>query len=604
MRHWNAQIHVHENIISAARVNAVDGTHQVNIDDAGLPWDMITDAPQDQTPRSWEGDTSGGVRPTTVNINDIKDVETFFHCVSRKFKLNAEQEIAFMIMSKTFALHKTFVNVDMNTLEEPFPLHMFLTGPGRTGSAAALNDGMTIHKAFGISICDKASRHSMQTMDGKEWFVSSLSDISRRRLETNFKDMDVLVIDEVSLLQQEWLLDVKAGCHYGKDLTQWWFSGMMVIFTGDLYQFPPVKGSAVYSRIKEHTAIDHKNLSKHIGRQCMPEDVSLFNERVIKTFSYQCGVDMDGVEAVVVVHTNLLRHSINSYKAMSNCSTQDVITCCATDRIGGRLVPEMYRADLLDRDVSHVINKGGLHGCLAYYVGMPVILRSRNISTDLKITNGAQGFLHFIQTDIDEYGYVCAKYAIVEFPGSDVHLDGLPPGCFPIKPITWTFRHEIQNAEGKCANMSVTREQMPFQAGFACTGQVAQGQTMPSILAYMNEGSFAAYVAASHATCREGLFVAHPVQLEQLNQALPVDLVKEMRKFNAMAWTTLIRYRFREGSKVPVEDSVSLLYLLVPNPPPANKPLSVNAALKRPREEGKLDTGSKRRFEAVRLYME
>ncbi|KAK0431160.1 hypothetical protein EV421DRAFT_1912129 [Armillaria borealis] len=188
----------------------------------------------------------------------------------------------------------------------------------------------------------------------------------------------------------------------------------------------------------------------------------------------------------------------------------------------------------------------------------------------------AQGFLHFIQTDIDEYGYV------------------LPPGCFLIKPITWTFRHEIQNAEGKCANVSVTREQMPFQAGFACTGQVMQGQTMPSVLAYMNEGGFAAYVAVSCATCREGLFVAHPVQLEQLNQALPVDLVKEMRKFDAMAWNTLIRYGFREGSKVPVEDTVGLPYLLVPKPPPADKPVAVKAILKRPSEEGKLDMGSKR----------
>ncbi|KAK0448214.1 hypothetical protein EV421DRAFT_1900857 [Armillaria borealis] len=264
----------------------------------------------------------------------------------------------------------------------------------------------------------------------------------------------------------------------------------------------------------------------------------------------------------------------------------------------------MYHADLLDRDVSCVINKGGLHGCLAYYVGMPVILQSRNISMDLKITNGAQGFLRFIQTDIDEYGYMCAKYTIVEFPGSNVHLDGLPPGCFLIKPITWTFRHEIQNAEGKCANVSVTREQMPFQAGFACTDQVTQGQTMPSVLAYMNEGSFAAYVAVSRAMCHESLFVAHPVQLEQLNQALPVNLMKEMCKFDAMAWNTLIRYGFHEGSKVPVEDSIGLPYLLVPNPPPANKPLSVNAALKRPREEGKLDTGSKRWFEAVWLYME
>ncbi|PBK83619.1 hypothetical protein ARMGADRAFT_863311, partial [Armillaria gallica] len=99
--------------------------------------------------------------------------------VSRKFKLNTEQEIAFMIMVKTFALCKTYVNVDMDTLQEPFPLHMFLTGPGGTGkthvikalmaimkgfdsmyslqflaptgSAAALNNGMTIHKAFGLS---------------------------------------------------------------------------------------------------------------------------------------------------------------------------------------------------------------------------------------------------------------------------------------------------------------------------------------------------------------------------------------------------------------------------------------------------------------------
>ncbi|SJL12733.1 uncharacterized protein ARMOST_16164 [Armillaria ostoyae] len=299
-------------------------------------------------------------------------------------------------MAKTFALHKTFVNVNMDTLEEPFPLRMFLTGPGGTGkthvikalmavmkgfnsahalrflaptgSAAALNDGMTIHKAFGLSICDRASKHSMQTVDGKEYFGSSLSDLSRKHLETNFKDIEVLVIDEVSLLQQELLPDIEAGCRYGKDIKQWWFGGMMVIFTGDLYQFPPVQGSAVYSRIKERTTIDKRNLSKRIGRmawnsmtdvvylhqqkrmerdpeyaavvrrlrlrQCNLEDVSLFNERVVKTFTYQCGVDMEGVEAIAVVHMNLLRHSINSYKAMSNCSTEHVITCCARDTIG------------------------------------------------------------------------------------------------------------------------------------------------------------------------------------------------------------------------------------------------------------------------------
>ncbi len=227
---------------------------------------------------------------------------------------------------------------------------------------------------------------------------------------------------------------------------------------------------------------------------------------------------------------------------------------------------------------------------------MPVILRSHNISTDLKVTNGAQGYLWFIQTDVDAYGYACAKYAVVEFPGCDVHLDGLPPSCFPIQPITWTFRHEVQDNDGKSVNVSVTREQMPFQAGFACTGQVMQGQTMPSVLAYMNEGGFAAYVAASWATCREGLFVAHLVQLEQLNQELPVDLVREMHKFDAMAWNTLVWHGFRQGNQVPVEDTAGAPYLIVDKPQPSvKKTVPSNTAPACPADGNKLDLGSKRR---------
>ena len=61
----------------------------------------------------------------------------------------------------------------------------------------------------------------------------------------------------------------------------------------------------------------------------------LFNEHVVKSFDYQCGVDMDGVEARAVVWTNLLCHAINSYKVMSNGSTEHVIMCCATDTIAG-----------------------------------------------------------------------------------------------------------------------------------------------------------------------------------------------------------------------------------------------------------------------------
>ncbi|KAK0431281.1 hypothetical protein EV421DRAFT_1667042, partial [Armillaria borealis] len=92
------------------------------------------------------------------------------------------------------------------------------------------------------------------------------------------------------------------------------FGRMMVVFTGDLYQYPPVRGTPVYSKVEERTPIDDHNLTKRLGRmvwntltdaiclreqkrmegdpeygeavqrlclrQCIPEDVSLLNERV------------------------------------------------------------------------------------------------------------------------------------------------------------------------------------------------------------------------------------------------------------------------------------------------------------------------------------
>ncbi|PBK58944.1 hypothetical protein ARMSODRAFT_851907, partial [Armillaria solidipes] len=115
-------------------------------------------------------------------------------------------------------------------------------------------------------------------------------------------------------------------------------------------------------------------------------------------------------------------------------------------------------------------------GYIPFYIGMPVILRSRNISTDLKVTNGAQGVLRHLQTAVDSHGKLYAMYALVEFPNCGIELDGLPPNCFPIKTTTWHFNERVKDAEGEYKNVQVTREQLPFQPGFTLTGQVAQGQ--------------------------------------------------------------------------------------------------------------------------------
>ena len=78
-----------------------------------------------------------------------------------------------------------------------------------------------------------------------------------------------------------------------------------------------------------------------------------------------------------------------------------------------------------------------LLGIIPLCVGMPVVLRSRNVSTELGLTNGAQGVVRKIETKLLANGHNTAKCVIVDFPASEVHLPGLPSHCFPIEPVLY-----------------------------------------------------------------------------------------------------------------------------------------------------------------------
>ncbi|KAF6746378.1 hypothetical protein DFP72DRAFT_823155, partial [Ephemerocybe angulata] len=194
-------------------------------------------------------------------------------------------------------------------------------------------------------------------------------------------------------------------------------------------------------------------------------------------------------------------------------------------------------------NTSSLTNAGSLPGILPVYIGMPVILRMRNLSTELGITNGSQGFLRKIVTEDLEDQTKVPKVAIVHFPSSKVKLEGLPDGYFPIDPVSWSFTVQspsTQNGDrvkGR-ENIRVRRYQLPIQPAFAVTGQSSQGKTLPNVLVSLHEGGFGAYVAASRAKSREGLSILHPVEIKDLNQPLPSDLVLEMKRLHALEHNT------------------------------------------------------------------
>ncbi|KAJ3768480.1 hypothetical protein FB446DRAFT_626396, partial [Lentinula raphanica] len=152
-----------------------------------------------------------------------------------------------------------------------------------------------------------------------------------------------------------------------------------------------------------------------------------------------------------------------------------------------------------------------LPGVLHLYIGMEVILKHRNLYIELGILNGAKGVLRKLVLSKDLNGLTYCKVAIVEFCNSKAKLEGLPPGFFPIQAQRWKSPIYITNERRERVLVMLDRFQLPIEPAFALTGQSAQGYSFNSIVCSLSHGGFQAYVAASRATSRQGLFITKPI---------------------------------------------------------------------------------------------
>ncbi len=96
-----------------------------------------------------------------------------------------------------------------------------------TGIAASHIGGTTIHSWSGLGILDKLSRDDLKRFGGSE------------RLIKRYNSVDILVIDEVSMLHGQRLdmVNQMAKLLRGNEAP---FGGLQVILVGDLFQLPPI----------------------------------------------------------------------------------------------------------------------------------------------------------------------------------------------------------------------------------------------------------------------------------------------------------------------------------------------------------------------------
>ena len=508
---------------------------------AFLPKEILPDSPFHVPETRYAGSSNTELFSWENNLNDIvqhftlnnKQHIAFLICAQRfKELLQSQlqspvtsQEPLRMCLTGPGGTGKTHVVNALRELMSRYECAYRIRLLAPTGGAASLIGGQTIHSGLGISVVERKQG------DAKRPETDLCGHISAKKkfeLRAEWQNVDFVLIDEVSMVGQDLFCKLDAVLRFVLEKPEEWFGGVNIIVSGDFYQHSPVKARPLYMPIsnyakgassfdamsrqgrmawKQFTTVvelteqkrmaadpDFARAVSHLRkRECNTDDMNLFNSRVVMSLHNPHGVKFSNHNrhnAVAIVDRNRTRRVLNSEKARAVTSplgSQRLYRCFArhlTKEEEGRRsrsgveVPPHVQNDLVHNDID-----SRLAPVLDLYIGAPVVAKS-NVSVELGITNGQQGIIHALQVETLTSGEFYATAAIVEFPNSPIQLNGLPPRCFPLYPVSETIKQIVCNRDtGKSFTITAQRWQLPIQLAFSITGHGAQGKTMHCVAA-------------------------------------------------------------------------------------------------------------------------
>lgn len=366
-----------------------------------------------------------------------------------------------------------------------------------TGVAALNVGGQTIHRLFSFpSFVTADFPNEARYYPGRNGRV--------------IKSLEVLVIDEVSMVRAD-LIDAvdnalrRYGPHPGEP-----FGGVQMIFVGDPYQLPPVVLGAEEDYFRSRYATPYF-FSADAFRELPYEIVQL--EKVYRQRDDEFITLLNAVrtgEATVAEFARLNDRYLPDFEPPDDefwitLTTTNAMAETVNDRkLSGLASPllihhahEWGEVEPADKPVADALH---------YKVGAQVMLL--NNDSDDRWVNGSVGV-------VTGSGTVDGKTQV------DVELvDG---GTVEVQPHTWDITRPVLTESGLSYDVAGSFTQLPFKLAWAVTIHKSQGKTLDRVVVSLGRGTFAdgqLYVALSRCTSLSGLVLksevkAHHVKVER-----------------------------------------------------------------------------------------
>lgn len=425
--------------------------------------------------------------------------------------------------------------------------HLFLTGKAGTGKStlleyfrthtqkkivvlaptgvAALNvKGQTIHSFFGFKPHVTLQSIKKVRADG----------------ESLYRNVDAIVIDEVSMVRADLLDCVDKFLRLNGKMRRRPFGGIQMIFIGDLYQLPPV----VTAREKEIFRAHYK--SPYFFDAMVVEKLEMEFIELEKVYRQKDEAFISLLNAIrnnTVTDEDLAILNRRHHPELTTNPDQFYVWMTALNEEADRINADCLTAlpaelHLYEGRLNGEFTPESLPTQIALQVkeGAQVMLLNNDSSG--RWVNGSIGKIARVEKEEEADDVIMVELATGEMVG--------------VTPYKWEIIHYSFDKKRKRIDAEVVGSliQYPLRLAWAVTIHKSQGKTFDRVVIDLGRGAFATgqvYVALSRCTSLNGIILKKPIQKKHI-----------FMDWRVVQFVTRYQYHLSE-KRCPLEEKVSMI---------------------------------------------
>ena len=390
--------------------------------------------------------------------------------------------------------------------ENPDDVRVLLTAP--TGTAAHNIGGVTLHSAFLLPL-------------GQTKSCATLSDDKRNTLRSKTSNLQLLIIDEISMVGTNLFLQLHCRLCEIKCSKQP-FGGVSVLAFGDMYQLKPVKQKFIFENVSNKIARLHGSLWEHFQISELNKIMRQKNDILFAELLNRVGTESHTPDDVRILQTRQLVPPAKDMKALHVFPTNKQVDAHNKEQLENLAQPvEIIVAvdkkpnTLRDfKPSSDPRYTGGLSTEVHVATGAKVMV-TKNLDVTDGLVNGAQGkVVGFIRGGKDTDKKILV--ILIEFDSKTVGQNARQTSQFSLELDRYPLATPVLRAEAsftvtrKNKDLKIIRYQFPVKLCWACTIHKVQGLTLDAIIVSFERHYECgqAYVALSRAKTLDRLYIS------------------------------------------------------------------------------------------------